>query len=594
MRFFLLSGLLWKIALVAGEDSVLQHCRPQIKACLEKDLLPRGTQPQEARRILAQCAATDLLATVRPLDCPVGDWFCAVNLDNPFEGQVVAKTTDLETAQAALGGGASDQTLAIIPMEGTRPGSPDSLAQTWDDDNTGMNYLETDIESMQDRCYTECTMAAKHFSECIDALTQSGDLTTDDRVGALSPDHVMTSFEGGVYRPAPFADGGRRRRLHETMKAEEVMGKVCRATILAIEGAQRSVTTGGQSEVVATCNYDIRRMVSTNQGAWSGTTKINVMSTPAARIPVEWMEWCKRSVKSDAVSDSNSSCPKWSNDGRCFTSETFLDLPMQYHCPLSCCTDATEEAAEEAEARKDDDGRKDDRAARKEEKKAKKNGGRRRVEEEEPLFPAEDLHNALIEELYNDGSPCSMVMPRSQATCTYGVSWGCDLESGESGIVWTTQGCRGVFIAHTMPDIPVECGGGGSPDTRYECDLPVLPRRGELTGPAKKEIEATMIDTMQEVGKRLGEPFDVSDVKVTEATVCGFPGMKLKMRVKDRTKYFKYVEDSCSCAQLCAGEDSWMMTVKKGKCYCRKRPESEKRNRTVRNKNFISSIPDGE
>lgn len=83
--------------------------------------------------------------------------------------------------------------------------------------------------------------------------------------------------------------------------------------------------------------------------------------------------------------------------------------------------------------------------------------------------------------------------------------------------------------------------------------------------------------------KEEGEP----EVKI----VCGFPGFKLKMRVKDRTKSFKYVEDACECSLLCQGDDAWQFHIKRGKCHCRAKPNKERINRTTPNKHYVSSFP---
>lgn len=80
-------------------------------------------------------------------------------------------------------------------------------------------------------------------------------------------------------------------------------------------------------------------------------------------------------------------------------------------------------------------------------------------------------------------------------------------------------------------------------------------------------------------------------VRELQKPVCGFPGFKLKMRVKDRTASFKNVEDSCNCSLMCQDADAWQFNIKRKKCYCRAKPVAEGRNRTSENKNYVSSFP---
>ena len=74
-------------------------------------------------------------------------WFCSVLL----RGTVVAKTLSLRAAQRSLGVGDFRHPQAIIPMLGSKPGDPHSLAKEWEGGSMWwQDYY--DIDYMRQKC----------------------------------------------------------------------------------------------------------------------------------------------------------------------------------------------------------------------------------------------------------------------------------------------------------------------------------------------------------------------------------------------------------------------------------------------------------
>jgi hypothetical protein len=89
--------------------------------------------------------------TTSPEAGPDEKWFCVVSKAKGFMLKFIMRTTDLKTAQRALGRARYGKSQAIIPMTGKVAGDPQSLTKDW---GTGSMWWwgMDDIRKMQAKC----------------------------------------------------------------------------------------------------------------------------------------------------------------------------------------------------------------------------------------------------------------------------------------------------------------------------------------------------------------------------------------------------------------------------------------------------------